>query len=415
MRRRQPKGAAASILVLFMSITLMMLTIMGYVTGRVSTAKEIVSARTDAVAMAMTEAIKRRGPDDFCQDPTVQALIAEYGGQCPLAERVAGTNSYRVRYEAEEMTIEVPTSLPFQSQSFEVRTRSMSEVRHHYAEVEERRPKFVLVLDYSGSMGAGFGGNTREGALKDSINALLDRNYRVDYGAVLFSSGVISTVGLGPNSVAAVRGQVNGHRAGGMTNYEAALNAANGLFNGQPNHGYYVLFATDGQPTAGNGDGHAQVQQMWNRDVTVFTLNIGAQGAFRALLHDLSGSPQSRHDPRFSFEAGNAAALRQTFDRIIGYIVCRVDRPHPDEAPDPDRVYISVERRNGQEVPVDRISLNEFRNNPEAYDNRPVSAFIPDEGEHGQYVLNQRACTPVLDDGGRIVLRYDRIGLAQAQ
>jgi hypothetical protein len=39
----------------------------------------------------------------------------------------------------------------------------------------------------------------------------------------------------------------------------------------------------------------------------------------------------------------------------------------------------------------------------------------PEGGEHGQLILNQMACQPILDGGARMVMRYERPGLATAQ
>ena len=416
MSRRAPKGAAASIIVLFSAITLMMLTILGFVTGRLSSAKEEVSARTDAVIMTMTEAIKRRGPQDFCNDPAVRALLADYGGQCPQARYIPGANAnsgaYRLDYAAREINVEIPTGF-FDHQNIEVNTQATGEVRHEYADVEERRPKFVLVLDYSGSMGSPFGNGNRTDALKQAVNALLGRHYRVDYGAVIFDNSIVATVPIAQDNERAVAAQVNRFGPMGGTCYNG-LATALGMLRQQPNHGYYVLFATDGDPNPGCSNGRAESVQLWNNDVTIFTLNIGAQGSFRQLLIDLSGAPNRRHDQRFALEAGNADALRRTFDRIIGFIVCRVNVPSPEVAPLRDQIYVSVEE-NGAERPVERVGLDPFMNQPEQFDGRAVCAFDPEGGEHGQLILNQRACQPIIDGNARMVMRYQRPGLATAQ
>lgn len=416
MSRRAPKGAAASIIVLFSAITLMMLTILGFVTGRLSTAKEEVSARTDAVVMTMTEAIKRRGPQDFCNDPAVRALLLDYGGQCPQARYMPGANAnsgaYRLDYAAREINVEIPTGF-FDHQNIEVNTQATGEIRHEYADVEERRPKFVLVLDYSGSMGARFGNGSRTDALKQAVNGLLGRGYRVDYGAVIFDNSIVATVPIARDNERAVAAQVNRFGPMGGTCYHG-LATALGMLNQQPNHGYYVLFVTDGEPNNGCSDGAGESVQLWNNDVTIFTLFIGNNPGAQAWLRNLSGAPNRRHDGRFALQAGNADALRRTFDRIIGFIVCRVNVPSPEVAPLRDQIYVSVEQ-NGAERPVERVGLDPFMNQPDQFDNRAVCAFDPEGGEHGQLILNQAACQPILDGGARMVLRYERPGLATAQ
>ena len=414
LRRRGPKGAAASIIVLYSTITLMMLTVLAYVTGRLSAAKEEVSARSDAVVLTMSEAIKRHGPHEYCNDPAVQALLRDYGGNCPVPVKI-GANAYRIDYAAREMNIEIPTGF-FDRQNIEVTTRVAGEVRHEYVEVEERRPKFVLVLDYSGSMGAQFGGGgNRTAALKQSVNTLLNRHYKVDYGAVIFDNDIVATVPIARNNEGAVAAQVNRFGPMGGTCYHG-LATALGMLRQQPNQGYYVLFVTDGEPNNGCSDGAGEAVQLWNNDATIFTLFIGNNGNAQNRLVGLSGSPQSRHDAHFAFQAGDPAALRRTFDRIIGFIVCRADAPSPEVAPDREHIFVSVENTaTGRESGVERVPLAAFQNAPDQFDNRPVFSYIPDAGEHGQLVLNQMACQPVLDGDARIVLRYQRPGLAAAQ
>ncbi len=413
-RRRAPKGAAASILVLQAAIVLMMLTVLGYVTGQMSAAKETLNTRADAIVLTTTEAVKRHGPQGYCNDPALQALLMDYHADCPPLERVG--NSFLVHINDQSMNVDIPTGF-FDHQQVAVSSNVVGQVRHEYATVEERRPKFVLVLDYSGSMASSLpgGGAAKIDVLRQSINAMLDRHYRVDYGAVLFSQDVMAQVPIARNNEAAVRAQLARNDLGPATNYDAPLNAARGLFMNQPNQGYYVLFATDGEPNAGAADhGLHQADLLWNMDVTIFTLNIGALPGARGTLRGLSGSPQLRHDPHFALEAANAAQFRHTFDQIVGFIVCRANLPAPEHMANANTVYVSVED-GGIETPAPLIPVAQFQNPPNLndFDHHPYAALLPNEGEHGQVVLNQTACEPVLDNrGGRIVLRYERPGLA---
>lgn len=420
LRRRAPRGAAASILVLYSAVALMMLTVMGYVGGQMWSAKELTSARADAVALAASEAIKRLGPDRFCDDQTLQALLRDFGGRCPVARKVGAgaTASYVFEYETAEINVQVPTGL-MDLQNVEVQTEVRGQVDHHYLPAEERRPKFVLVLDYSGSMGARFGGGNRTAALKDAVATLMGRGYRIDYGAVIFDNEIMATVPIAQNNERAVLAQVNRFGPSGGTCYHG-LATALGMLRNTPNTGYYVLFATDGAPNNGCSDGRGEAVQLWNNDVTIFTLNIGAGGAQRDLLHWLSGPPNRRHNPGYSFEAGNPAQLRETFDRIMGRIPCRA---YPDFAqmPDPSRVFVGVEQRNREIMTPTMLPWDDYHQieerRPDHFDATPYATvnLNPPRNERRYVLVNHTGCAPVIEEDAQLLLRYDRPGLATAR
>lgn len=421
MKRRAPKGAAASIIVLFSAITLMMLTILGFVTGRLSTAKEEVSAHTDAVLLTMAEAIKRMGPDHFCDDPTVRAMLAQYGGRCPQAELRVGANgmgAYHLEYQSREQNVEIPTGF-FDHQNVEVTTTAVGEVTHRYLPAEERRPKFVLVLDYSGSMRSRFGNGTRTDALKSSVNALLGRGYRIDYGAVIFDNSILATVPIAQNNERAVGAQVNRFGPTGGTCYHG-LATALGMLRQQPNSGYYVLFVTDGEPNEGCSDGSAESVQLWNNDVTIFSLFIGDNDRALNRLRNLSGAPNRRHNPAYAMNAANPQQLRQAFDRIMGRIPCRA---YPDfsQMADPSRVYVGVELNQREIMTPAMLSWDAYHafeeNNPDAFDRNPYATvnLNPPNNDPRYVLVNHTGCLPVIEQGAQLLLRYERPGLATAQ
>jgi uncharacterized protein YegL len=421
MKRRAPKGAAASIIVLFSAITLMMLTILGFVTGRLSTAKEEVSANTDAVLLTMAEAIKRKGPNAFCDDPAVRAMLAQYGGQCPQAELRVGANgigAYHLEYQAREQNVEIPTGF-FDHQNVEVSTTAVGEVVHRYLPAEERRPKFVLVLDYSGSMGLRFGNGTRTDALKDSVNMLLGRGYRIDYGAVIFDDSIVATVPIGQNNERAVAAQVNRFGPMGGTCYHG-LATALGLLRQQQNSGYYVLFVTDGEPNDGCSDGSGESVQLWNNDVTIFSLFIGNNDNALNRLRNLSGTPQRRHNPGYAMNARNPAQLRESFDQIMGRIPCRA-YPDFNQMADPSRVYVGIELAQREILTPAMLGWDEYHafeaNRPNEFDRNPYATvnLAPANNDPRYVLVNHTGCQPVIEQGAQLLLRYERPGLATAQ
>lgn len=418
MSRRAPKGAAASILVLFSAISLMMLTVMAYVWGRTTSAKEEVTAHTDAALLTFAEALKRGGPLEYCRDPAVQAILAQYGGPCPPAEQLPGGTGYRIEYQAREMNIEVPTSL-FDVQNIEVSTRAATTIPQRVVPSEERRPKFVLVLDYSGSMGSPFpGGGTRTDALKTAVNALLGRGFRIDYGAVIFDNSIVATVPIAQDNERAVAAVVNRYGPMGGTCYHGLATALN-MLRSTSNSGYHVLFVTDGLPNGGCSDGRAEAVQLWNNDVKIFTLFVGDGAQPPPILVDLAGAPDRRHNRDYAFIANNRAQLLDVFDRVMGRVPCRA-YPDMSYVADPSRVYIGIEG-NGRVYQTPRfLSWDAYHNleearNPHPFDDNPYCTvnLNPPQGEAPYVLINHKGCEPVLNEGAQVYVRAERPGLAQ--
>ena len=102
------------------------------------------------------------------------------------------------------------------------------EVREINGEVERPRPQIMFILDYSGSMSA----NGRADRLKSAVQQFVSNQYDVDYGVILFDSGVRTTIGLGSgaNHNQSVLSTVNGNQPGGGTSFNGPLqNAVNAL------------------------------------------------------------------------------------------------------------------------------------------------------------------------------------------
>ena len=409
---------AATVLVLYTAITLVMLTALGYFYGRGAAAKSDLQLKSDAMALTMGEALKRGGPGAVCTHPTVLDMQARYGGECLPPEPIAGPDGtiagYRLRYTGLEQTIEVPTAL-FDTREATIRTEAVAEQAQDTIDLEERRAKFVLVLDYSLSMeldiNGGNGRPRRIELLKSAVHGLLSRRYPVDVGAVLFSGDVIESLNIARDNDARVDATVQATDHDGSTNYNAALDRAHALFPNDPdNSGHFILFATDGQPTAGGGNLKQQARQrarrIWDDDIKLFTLNIGAQAQFRQLLFDMSGDRDHPGDRGFAFEAGNEAALTAAFDEIVGFIVCRGDID-ARAAGNIERVFVSLVHDDGHED-----SLKKFRNRDELTDpvNEDEAGYIVEAVGNGNHrvVLNQVACEPILDGNAHMVMRYRR-------
>ncbi len=328
------RGAAATMIIFGATIVLVMFTIFSYVFGRAYSEKDRLRQRADAIVLAAGEAFRKYGPaqanDQICD---VVRPMLEAGEGCPEIIEVEGPpHGFTIQWPPAgglaRRTIDVPTQL-FDTPSVDVVASADSFATESVIEqVEERRPKFVLVLDVSGSMGADFGGGrSRCGAQQAAVAGLMSRGYRVDYGAVLFAQGVQGVVAVGPNQEQAIVNMLNGYGCpGSATNYAAGLGRAQQLFQATVDTGRYTLFATDGQYNAG-GDGRAQAQALWSNKATTFSLNIGAQGAFRDNLIALSGNTDNPGCRNYAFEAADTNELLETFDDIVASIVCRSEVP----------------------------------------------------------------------------------------
>jgi len=333
-RRLRARGAAATMIIFGATIVLVMFTIFSYVFGRAYSEKDRLRQRADAIVLAAGEAFRKYGPAEangrICD---VVRPMLEAGEGCPEIVEVEGPpHGFTIQWPPAgglaRRSIDVPTRL-FDTPSVEVVASAESFATESVIEqVEERRPKFVLVLDVSASMRENFGGGrTRCGAQLAAVAGLMSRGYRVDYGAVMFAEGVQGAIPVGPNNENAIVNMLNGYGCPGTaTNYAAGLGRALQLFQATVDTGRYTLFATDGGYNRG-GDGRPQAQALWNNEATVFSLNIGAQGSLRNNLTALSGNTANPGCRNYAFEAANTNELLDTFDDIVASIVCRSEVP----------------------------------------------------------------------------------------
>ena len=165
----------------------------------------------------------------------------------------------------------------------------------------------VLVLDQSGSMSDGFGGTSRQAAMKNAVKNFIDSvcgkystaaDHRI--AIVQFASGasiVADWTFADAAGQAELKGKVDGLRANGATNVAAGVQQADGLIN---NSGYtgtntkrqqVVIVFTDGVPTTSSdfdiGVANGAISAalgLKNQGVTVYTVGI-FDGADPNVLH----------------------------------------------------------------------------------------------------------------------------------
>lgn len=393
-------------------VLLMTLFIASVILGRVVLQRTEQQTQTDAVAMAAISIAMNEGLERACQHGGHEALrylAAHNNGNNPIQvncrtiQQQNGEGGFLRRYDVEITGGLQSGGLPGFPNG-DVRTRASSLVNENeFGEQGDFRfPKLVLVLDYSGSMAAGFGGSSRIEALRRAVVDLLDLRLRVEYGLVMFNSGVITEVGIDGDPVQNDIRQAIRRAAGGGTNYVHPMDAARRMLTRTQNSGYHILFISDGYPNEGPGPGLGAARRAWDEDVTIFTLFIGDDSRdAQRILANMSGKPNNPGDPDYAFKANNQNELRETFRNIIAEVLCTVGplTPQPPASLRPNQVHALLRTPFGDE---DRLL---FTPNLAGADADGIAAYqyLRDDN---RIRLNQTACNRVLDNGERLVVRY---------
>jgi Mg-chelatase subunit ChlD len=280
MKRQRQRGGAIVILVSQVSVALAILAIFTLYVGRWLNQQEESGNQADALSLAAMEIARNEGISNIrqlCAHPAMQRLLhdlngnrtAQFRGDCGRFVEIRNpdgtiTLHFQVNTQS-ELEVGPLAERYVRGQVFPLQATAKAAItQENFDEAERRRYKLVLVLDFSGSMNEPFSGSSRISALRQAVNGLLDRNFEIDYGMVSFSSNVITSVAIGPNSTQRIRDEIR-RGAGGGTNYGDALNATQGLFNAVDDFGENVLFISDGAPNPGTPDPLPIVMRMWDR------------------------------------------------------------------------------------------------------------------------------------------------------
>lgn len=407
--RRRQKGSVSWMAGIYM-VVLMMFLWGTIIIGQMALRKDEHQAQADAWAIGAAAVAMREGVDAVCNHNGLQRLVegnstARTQWNCPAPEFIEQPDGsqqvvYRptMRSEMESTFFGEQMRLPLATQAASTFTQV------EFDTVDQRFPKLVLVLDYSGSMEQNFGNGSRIQAQRRAVVDLLDMRLRVEYGLVMFSSDVIRTVAIDRDERQQdIRNAIR-RDPGGSTNYSAPIRSATNLLTAQENTGYFILFMTDGYPNAGGGPagGIEAADRARAQDVTVFTLNVGGIDAARDLLIRMAGPPGHPNARNHAFEANNAEELRRTFRRIVSSIICTIGPLAPVPAAD-DEVFVFL-RDNGRERPL--------RVTPDLDANADRYGFVYSR-EENKVRLTQRTCDEVIDNGADIVTRFGSPRLVQ--
>jgi len=408
VRRRQPERGAVTPAIVVACLLASALSLGGITLGRMAAVRSDAQRSADAAALAALQVIKERGLPFDARAKAAAEAIARANTPNPVAI------TWQVNETADAVTITALATVEVDTPRFvfldgttQVQGRASASLAQTKFDTAERRlPKLSLVLDYSGSMDLPFsGGGARAiDVLEDSVEGLLNAGLEIEYGAVFYSSNVFRTVPVSPGAPNQIMSTMNSYDAGGNTNTAAGLAAAGNLLQAVPDTGRYVLLVSDGEPND-FGSARNAAAALWDRDMTIFTLEIRRSGSGAALdqfMTDVAGTPTNRRDRNYHYVATSAAQLVQEFRRIVSTIVCKVGplSPAPSD-PAGIRVFLregTIERAVPATDDLGRdVALERYR-----YESTDLSVR-----------LTATACDAVLERGAAIVVRSERPGLTQ--
>lgn len=419
-RGRQKGGAMVMIIVQLCVVFLVMLWA-GIFIGDWSRQREEQQNQADAVSIAAIQIARTQGIDAVCQHPAMQVLMAgnsrapvtlEDCGSFVEVENPDGTTSLQFVANTEGALDTRNNPYLQLDDEYAIRTNGVSAIEQDaFDQAEQNLTQFVLVLDFSGSMQADFGGRPRYQVLQQTVTDLLNQDDPIEYGLVNYSADVLDSVGPGPNTRPEIINVVNRRGPDGLTNYQAAMDRATTLLRNTGSERLNLLFISDGQPTAG-GDALEAARRAWDAGILIITLNIGGGAAQADLLRDMSGKPDDQGNADYAFSASNPQALREAFEAFRALALCTVGPVDVDVAPDENAADIqakvtAVLRDNrGDELAMTKEPnlVDEAVANTLAYNFKPEEMMI--------YVTPE-VCRRILEEDAEVIVRHGQLNLVQ--
>jgi len=408
MRAAAEKGSSTPLRALG-AVALAAMAVGGATVGRLGAVRADAQRSADAAVLAAGRIVQEEGLPFDAGKRARAAAIAAKNSKLPVNitwQVVDGADAVEFTATA-SIDVDVPR-LIYLSGKTTASARAKGKVAQtKYDEVTRRLPKFVLVLDYSGSMSQtlpGSGGKSAITVLEESVKGLLDLNLDIDYGAAFFSTNTFATVAIGPGAPNQIRSYMNTYTAGGSTNTSSGLNAARNILAAAQDTGRYVLLVSDGQPNEGGGanGARAAANNVWGIGGTIFTLHIdwsgGSDGSLAGFMKSVSGTPASHGDPAYYYRATDSNTLKNTFKNIVASIVCSVGPISPVPS-NPSDLRVFLRNAAGVERAVPAV--------PDLAAAGAIEAYRYDGGTN-TVRMTATACTAVLDDGDDIIVRTSK-------
>jgi hypothetical protein len=297
-------------------------------------------------------------------------------------------------------------------------------------------PRFILVLDFSGSMVYDLNGGLSHpnsiDILKSSVNGMLDLHAKIKYGLVIFSTTVMKVIPLDPGTSSGeptpgyddqIRQAVNSTQLGNMTSTWLGLDRARAMHDAVPgNEARHVLLVSDGQPHVngnvpqGISKSQASAQGLWADQVTIWTLQIqnlpsnqtAAIQQLEAFMRSISGPPDAHPDGTYYRQGHSGTELADQFKKIAALIACEMGPLEP-APPDPNNVNIFLSAGLGDEEALDdarkqgATTVSNLSDPDLPYAN---GRFFFYKAETGMLYVTESVCKDIIDGGRGVVIRF---------
>jgi hypothetical protein len=401
--------------------------------GKIVAEKKDAQRAADAAVLAVASAVEQLGLPLYQNKLSLAEQIAKKNSKRPVAftwQVTPGPDKVKFFVTA---TIGVPMpGILFPGGNMMVTSKASGEFEQKvFTDAHKAYPRFVIVMDYSGSMISNMvnGGGTAISELRTAVHTLLNLGLKVKYGAELFSDS-FDTIPLALGTEGQISHMVDTRQAGGITDTDIALDKARGIFDAVApidDEEKFLLLVTDGQPTDADSEAQAQnsaiaaAQRLWNDNVTIFTLQIqedaGASEAadLRKFVLKISGEPGSGgNDPNYAPVATSGQDLTAQFKAIAAQVACPV--PVGNAITDPSHMYVLLHDMSGNETALgDAIkagasSIRDLGDEQGQYYNKPFYIYRADKQK---IYVSEWACDKIMNEHNEIVLRQTNPRLTQ--
>lgn len=407
-RRDVRERGSVTPLVWGVSLVFVAFALGGATIGRQAAVRQDAQRAADAAVLAASYVIKEQGLPFTPAKRTIAESIARKNSGLPatFVWTLSETGTYVDFTVTASLTMGGALKWMYPSGTTTVNARAKGRAtQSKFDEATRRLPKFVLVLDYSGSMNQimdGGGGKKAIDVLEDNVRTLLDLGLDIEYGAVLFETDIRTSVGIGPGAPGLIKARMAANGADGWTCTSCGLNRANNLLSAVEDTGRYVLLVSDGDPNEGGGKAGARTAAagLWGIGATIFTLHIdwtgGTNTGLRDFLISVSGTPGGHPDAGYYYRATDAGTLASTFSSIVSSIVCSVGPMAPAPS-DPASMRVFLRTPAGIERAIPAVADLAAAAGIEAYRWDGPTATVR---------LTETACDAVMDASNEVVVRF---------
>jgi Mg-chelatase subunit ChlD len=402
--------------------------------GKIVAEKKDAQRAADAAVLAVASAVEQLGLPLDANKLSQAELIAKKNSKRPVSFTwQVNPQPDRVMFSV-TATVGVPMpGILFPGGNMMVTSKASGEFEQQvFTDAHRAYPRFVLVMDYSGSMSQPMvnGGGSAISELRTAVHTLLNMGLKVKYGAVLFDD-TFDTVPLGLGTEGQIGHLVDQRQPGSITATDQALDKARGLFDAVApieDEEKFLLLVTDGQPTDADTEQQAQdsafaaAQRLWADDVTIFTLQIeDTAGSYEApelrkFIRKISGEPGSGgNDPNYAADVTSGQDLSAQFQAIAAQVACPVKVG--SAVTDPSHMYVLLhdphtgdETALGDAIKAGASSIRDLGDEHGQFYNKPFYIYRADKQK---IYVSEWACDRIMNNQAELVLRQTAPRLTQ--